>query len=181
MVLRRQLGKYAEALELFWFQYVVGYDKQEQRSLATSLQNHLFDYRRLLTQMVTAVRREISSNSQAIALTLFSVAVAFVTIIVVRRVWRFGWRGLTLSARQPKAETSAVMFYERLLQLLARRGVKRDPDLTPLEFADSLDLQPALAITRAYNRVSFGGQQLSAAELREIESTLKQLEGATPK
>ena len=64
--------------------------------------------------------------------------------------------------------------------MLARRGVKRDADLTPLEFADSLDLQPALAITRAYNRVRFGGQQLSAAELREIESTLKQLEGATP-
>ena len=70
-----------------------------------------------------------------------------------------------------------MLFYERLLALLARRGVKRDPDLTPLEFAGTLDLQPALAITRAYNRVRFGGQQLSAAELREIESTLAQLEG----
>jgi hypothetical protein len=59
--------------------------------------------------------------------------------------------------------------------------MKRDPDLTPLEFADGLGLQPALAITRAYNRVRFGRQELSAAELREIESTLKQLEGATPK
>ena len=34
-----QLQKYGEALELLWFQYVVGYDKQEQRSLATSLHN----------------------------------------------------------------------------------------------------------------------------------------------
>src|SRR4029079_17209726 len=36
-----RLGKYAEALELVWFQYVVGYDKQEQRALATLLQSHL--------------------------------------------------------------------------------------------------------------------------------------------
>jgi len=30
--LAAQLSKYTEALELMWFQYVVGYDKQEQRS-----------------------------------------------------------------------------------------------------------------------------------------------------
>ena len=61
---------------MIWFQYVVGYDKQEQRSLATSLHNHLFDYRRLLAQLVAAVRREFAANGQAIALTVFSVAVA---------------------------------------------------------------------------------------------------------
>jgi Domain of unknown function (DUF4129) len=69
------------------------------------------------------------------------------------------------------------VFYERLLALLARRGVKRDPDLTPLEFAGGLDLQPAMTITRAYNRVRFGGQELSESEMREIEQSLKQLEG----
>ena len=37
------LSKYSEALELMWFQYVVGYDKQEQRSLVTSLRRELFD------------------------------------------------------------------------------------------------------------------------------------------
>src|SRR4029079_16889311 len=35
--LAAQLSKYTEALELMWFQYLVGYDKQEQRSLASSL------------------------------------------------------------------------------------------------------------------------------------------------
>jgi hypothetical protein len=172
-----QLGKYVEALELIWFQYVVGYDKQEQRSLATSLQNHLFDYRRLLAQTVASIRREISAHGRTIALSLFTVAVAFLGLVAGRRVWRFGWRGLTWSARQPKRDASAVVFYERLLRLLASRGVKRDPDLTPLEFAGGLDFQPALTITRAYNRVRFGGQELSESELREIERALTQLEG----
>ena len=50
--LAAQLQKYAEALELLWFQYVVGYDKQEQRSLATSLHNHVFDYGRFVSDAV---------------------------------------------------------------------------------------------------------------------------------
>ncbi|PYS70146.1 MAG: hypothetical protein DMF73_13460, partial [Acidobacteria bacterium] len=37
------LSKYSEALELMWFQYVVGYDKQEQHSLVTSLRKELMD------------------------------------------------------------------------------------------------------------------------------------------
>src|SRR5262245_40515430 len=47
--LTAQLGKYAEALELMWFQYVVGYDRQEQRTLATSLHYRLFDLGRLIS------------------------------------------------------------------------------------------------------------------------------------
>src|SRR5260370_6394627 len=40
--LAAQLSKYSEALELMWFQYVVGYDKQEQHSLVMSLRKELF-------------------------------------------------------------------------------------------------------------------------------------------
>jgi hypothetical protein len=174
-----QLGKYAEALQLIWLQYVVGYDKQEQRSLATSLHNQLFVYRRALTQIVSAAREAINLRSGAIALVGLAGMAAFLLLFVIRRVRRFGWRrGLSLSKRQVNNDASTVVFYERLLALLARRGVKRDPDLTPLEFASGLDFQPALAITRAYNRVRFGGQELSPAELREIEQALAEFEQA---
>ena len=54
--------------------------------------------------------------------------------------------------------------------------MQRDPDLTPLEFATGLGLQPALTITRAYNRVRFGGEQLSKNEVQEIEQSLERLE-----
>lgn len=174
-----QLGKYAAALELIWLQYVVGYDKQEQRSLATSLQNQLFVYRRSVGEILSAAREAITLHGATIALIGFAGVGAFLLFLIIRRVRRFGWRwGFSLSKPQVNRDASTVLFYERLLALLARRGVKRDPDLTPLEFASGLDFQPALAITRAYNRVRFGGQHLSAAELREIESSLKDLEGA---
>jgi hypothetical protein len=71
------------------------------------------------------------------------------------------------------------VFDQRLMALLQRRGIERNPDLTPLEFATGLGLQPALQITRAYNRVRFGRQELSPAELREIEKTLNELEQST--
>lgn len=177
-----QLGKYAEAFELIWFQYVVGYDKQEQRSLATSLHNHLFDYRRSLGQAVAALRKTISAHSRAIALIGFIIVAVLLVLFAATRVRRFGWRrGLSFYKGEQKTESSSVVFYERLISLLARRGVQRDPDLTPLEFASNLDFEPALAITRTYNRVRFGGQKLSPAELQEIDQTLKQLEGDTSK
>jgi hypothetical protein len=160
-----------------WFQYVVGYDRQEQRSLATALHNQLFEYRRLLAQIVSATRKAVSQQSREIVLIGFTVVAALLVLFAAKRVRRFGWRrGLSFHKGRAETQTSTVVFYQRLLALLARRGVQRDPDLTPLEFASELDQQPVLAITRAYNRVRFGGQELSVAERREIERELSQLE-----
>ena len=60
--LTAQLHKYARALELLWFQYVVGYDKQEQRSLATSLHNQVFDYARTLSNVLETVKSYLTVN-----------------------------------------------------------------------------------------------------------------------
>jgi hypothetical protein len=172
-----QLGKYAEALELFWFQYVVGYDQQEQRSLAASVSAHVNQYRGWLERLVAAVRRTISLHSRTIALTGFTISAVLLILFVMIRARRFGWRwALSFKKQREKTETSGVVFYQRLTALLQRRGIERNPDLTPLEFATGLGLQPALQITRAYNRVRFGRQELSPVELREIERTLNEME-----
>ena len=73
---------------------------------------------------------------------------------------------------------SNVQFYERLISLMEQRGLSRDRHLTPLEFANNLKSNEALVITRAYNRVRFGGQRLSASEKREVERALRSLEAA---
>jgi protein-glutamine gamma-glutamyltransferase len=180
--LTAQASKYAEALELMWFQYVVGYDKQEQRTLAASVQSRLIDFRRTLALIVAEIQKTISGETKVLTLVGFGLAGALLLVLVAGRVRRFGWRrGLRIRPGQAVEPASTVVFYERLTELLARRGVARDSHLTPLEFAGSLDFQPALAITQAYNRVRFGRQPLSPAELREIEQTLKQLEGDTSK
>jgi len=177
--LAAQLGKYAEALELIWFQYVVGYDKQEQRSLATSVSARVNQYRISLEQLLAAVRQTTAAHGRTLALAAFLVVAAMIVLLKVTRLRRFGWRwALRPRNHQSGTETSAVLFYERLMRLLESRGLQRNPDLTPLEFATGLDLHPALVITRAYNRVRFGRQELSPSELREIERALRQLEGS---
>jgi len=67
---------------------------------------------------------------------------------------------------------ASVEFYEKLLALMEQRGVPREQAQTPLEFADKLKMSDVWIITRAYNRVRFGGERLSPAEQREVERAL---------
>jgi len=172
-----QLGKYAAALELLWFQYVVGYDQQEQRSLATYLNNQLFEFRRSLSTMFAAARRTLAAQPFAIAVLLGVVIALPLVLFALTRVRRFGWRrALRIERNTTVNGRSEVVFYERMTRLLEQRGLERDSSLTPLEFAGATNLQPAIDVTRAYNRVRFGGQRLSAQEQRDIERALMELE-----
>lgn len=172
-------GKYAEAFELMWFQYVIGYDKQEQRSLATSLNNRLFKYRHTLSDEVASVRKLPAILGQRILFLPMAAVFVVLTILLFRRMRHFGWRRALRTTRgQDTPGKSAVEFYERLTRLLARRGLKRDPDQTPLEFAERLGWQEIIPITQAYNRVRYGADKLSPAESRQIDEWLRRLEEA---
>ena len=170
--LTAQLQKYAEAMELLWFQYVVGYDKQEQRSLATTLHNQIFDYGRMVTRLFAAISSLFTNN----VLLLVSAAVLLALIVTLavfgKRLWRFARRHAGRSKLEDGRGYASVEFYEKLLALMEQRGVLRDQAQTPLEFADKLKSSDVWVITRAYNRVRFGGERLSVAEQREVERAL---------
>jgi transglutaminase-like putative cysteine protease len=172
-----QLKKYAEALELLWFQYVVGYDKQEQRSLATSIHNQVFHYARVLSHVLETAKSYLTGNALVIAILLFGLATVLFVGLFGTRGWRWMRKG-AISESEEGRTYSDVQFYERLISLMDQRGVSRDRHLTPLEFANNLKSNEAMVITRAYNRVRFGGQRLSASEKREVERALRSLEAA---
>jgi len=173
--LSAQLQKYAEALELIWFQYVVGYDKQEQRTLATSLHNQVFDYGRKISNIVTTVQGYLTGNIAIIAIGFITAVLVAVVLLFGRQISRWV-RGAFVHSPPEGRTHSNVQFYERLTSLMEQRGVLRDTHLTPLEFANTLKSNEALLITRAYNRVRFGGQRLSDTEKRDVERALKALE-----
>jgi hypothetical protein len=62
------------------------------------------------------------------------------------------------------------------MSAMEQRGVSRDKHLTPIEFANTLKSSEVSLITRAYNRVRFGKEQLSASETKEVERALFALE-----
>ena len=172
-----QLQKYGEALELLWFQYVVGYDKQEQRSLATSLHNQVFDYSRAISNVLATLKTYLTGNVLFGALVVTGLALIVLLVFFGKRIW--GWSRVGLVRTSPEGRTySRVQFYERLVSLLEERGLARDKHLTPLEFANTLDSNEALLITRAYNRVRYGSERLTAIERKEIEQALSALEAA---
>lgn len=181
--------KYAEALELLWMQYVVGYDKQEQRQLASSVRGQLSGLRRTLGEKfdnLKATIREWWSGKPGEQKTP-GVLMRIVTILIFlplplilfwlwRRIRRLGfWRAFKLRQRVAEGR-SIIEFYERLTKVLAVRGLRRAPEETPLEFAAATGLDEALLITRAYNRVRYGEHDLSSAEAAEIEEWLKRME-----
>ncbi len=171
-----QLQKYGEALELLWFQYVVGYDKQEQRSLATSLHNRVFDYGRMASNMLNTISRYLNGNVLVVAAGTTVFALTLLLVFYGKRIWRWTRTGLVNSSADGRA-FSNVQFYERLISLMEQSGISREKHLTPLEFANTLRSNDVMVITRAYNRVRYGGQKLSAIERKEVERALFALEG----
>jgi transglutaminase-like putative cysteine protease len=171
------LSKYSEALDLMWFQYVVGYDKDEQQSLVTSLRRTLVDFQRGSFDRLDYARHAWPKFAVTIVLGLSSLMALLAITLFALRVRRLGWRrGLQVWQRDAAVETTRIDFYNRLLKALEKQGVKRELFQTPLEFASVSGSTEAAAITNIYNRVRFGNKQLTAAEQKEIEMALAQLE-----
>lgn len=173
------LSKYSEAFELMWFQYVIGYDKQEQRSLVTSLRKDLMDFQDSINRIYRS-RSALSLVMKPILIGLLSLTSLGMVLFITRRVRHLGWRrGLKVWQTGTESETTRVDFYERLLAILARRGLRREAHQTPLEFALLAGADEAALITSAYNRVRFGNQPLTALENRMLEQALDRLERGT--
>jgi hypothetical protein len=171
------LSKYSEALELMWFQYVVGYDKQEQRSLVTSVRRELFDWRQWSANKLEQARTLMPRLVTPVLIGFLSLSAVLMTVFVTRRVRQLGWRrGVKIWQTENEKETSRVEFYQRLIDLLGKQGFLRESSQTPLEFATAVGMNEARAITNAYNRVRFGEKELSADERKQIERLRSQLQ-----
>lgn len=188
----RQMTKYLEAAEMFWLQYVVAYDNQEQRTLAQNVRDGFLTSQDAAEKFVAGWQKTIEEwwenvkgarGAQASLQTILWTALIILASIVVIIASYFGFRRLSLRRilqflRLSKIsdETRVVEFYERLTKALAKKGVRRAPSQTPLEFAVAVDSAEALKITESYNRVRFGANSLTDAEAAEIERYLLKIE-----
>jgi len=106
----------------------------------------------------------------AIAIVGILVFVWGVREVVKSKVWR---RVADLFRRRRPA--SIVEFYDRMLRILASKGMVRQPHQTPLEFAFAVGMPEAVSVTEKYNRVRFGVKDLSQQEIAEIGDYLLRL------
>ena len=187
---RGALAKYAEALEMFWIQYVADYDKQQQQQLATTLRDRLGEYQRGGSRLFEKLSANVTAWWEATpafgaasaspfvvrAAPLVALASALgLGLVVFARGRGFRW-GRRLRDWRGGAGRSPVQFYERMTRALESRGLRRAAEQTPLEFASTLDAPEAVLLTRAYNRVRFGAHQLTAEEADRVEDWLRKIE-----
>ena len=200
-----RLRKYADAMEVFWLDYIVTLDSDEQASIMVDLQHRLLSVKdRLLVYYISAklwtrdMLRKLILNRRwsmgellMVAGALAVLALSFVSLyIVIAYRKRRGlpptgygpwWHRLfvlpTWRRRLARREyrQSAVLFYEQMLAIARPAGLVKLPDQTPVEFAVASGLSPIRELTTLYNRVRFGGAQLNESETSRVSDLLREL------
>ncbi|MGA9767445.1 MAG: transglutaminaseTgpA domain-containing protein [Blastocatellia bacterium] len=199
-----RLRKYMDAMEVFWLDYIVTLDSEEQASIMSSIQQKLLAVKdRLIAYYLDAkqwTRKTLSfitardwsatdwvKLSIALAL-LFAMTTALYVALHIKR-WSIAptgygpwWHRLFIlptwrSRRLVRRDTreSAVMFYEQMLAIASRAGLVKQPSQTPKEFAAVSGFNEIQEITVLYNRVRFGGASLDETEARKVTNLLAEL------
>jgi transglutaminase-like putative cysteine protease len=200
-----RLRKYADAMEVFWLDYIVTLDSDEQASIMVDLQHRLLGIKdRLLAYYVSAKSWTQSILRKLIidriwgkgellllgsSIAIISVSLMSLYVFLAYRKRRnlpptgYGpwWHRLFIlplwRRRLGRSDyrESAVLFYEQMLAIVRRAGLVKQPDQTPLEFALASGLSPIREITIFYNRVRFGGARLDESETHRVSDLLQEL------
>jgi len=202
-----QLRKYADAMEVFWLDYIVTLDSDEQASIMVDIQHRLLTVkdrllgyylfarlwvRNLLNRIIVERRwtpTELFELTAAFVLMISSVMGLYIILAHRKRRGRaptgYGpwWYRLFIlptwrrPLRRHDYRQSAVLFYEQMLAIARRAGMVKQPFETPVEFAVASGLAPVRELTTLYNRVRFGGGQLNDYETGRVIELLAELKG----
>ncbi|MFL6277490.1 MAG: DUF3488 and DUF4129 domain-containing transglutaminase family protein [Blastocatellia bacterium] len=196
--------KYMDAMEVFWLDYIVTLDSDEQASIIVGLQRRLAAVKdRMMAYYNSAKQwtRQALSFVMArdwqtidwlkLAALLLLVLMGGGTLYVLRHMkqwslaptgygpWWHRWFILPTWKHRRRARGDgrecAVMFYEQMLAIANRAGLRKPADQTPMEFATSSGSPAIHEITRLYNRVRFGGAALDETESRRVSELLGEL------
>jgi transglutaminase-like putative cysteine protease len=177
------VGKHLDALRMRWNRYVIDYNVGDQAQVVMNLRRQSLTFRQTIGQFWDSwsfqawrTGRRLWRQYGFIAGVLLAIMVA--CVVLFRRTPLS-----SLGLRRVRARRRPVVFYERMIRLLARRGFSRAPDVTAREFAATLAGRPELhgpveELTALYERVRFGGSPPTPAEQAHIAGLLRDLTAA---
>jgi hypothetical protein len=179
-----RLALYMDALQEMWREWIVNYDFSRQVRLgsaigagASNLQGtlrtwYLRKYRQLLRR-VRSMRGAVSSGNMVLICAL---GLAIIALPFIPRAWRAFSRAKLLKNPQGAPSTSASLWYGRMLKAMARRGLRKTPAQTPVEFASSIHdpetQKNVVVFTEHYERARFAGSAEDAMRLPELYEEL---------
>jgi hypothetical protein len=186
-----RFGRYWDWFQLQWSEWIINYDFVHQVTLAQNLQRVSRDWTERLRKSFADARRLATDRlelwqSRAIHTAGFLPAsFAILTglcifVLLLQRNLR--QRLMTLWHLRVSTSTAmtphlATLQYNEMLRLLSRRGIRKAPGQTPLEFAGSLPdgnlAEPVHELTAMYHSARFGGQ---ASDPRRATSLLTEIQ-----
>lgn len=176
-----------DRLELFWMDWVVGYDLDRQISLAARMQKSSrgtgSKWLDRLASTASWFQEEFPKSAKDKGIPLVVIGIATVLAFVYAPpLWRALRRryilGRIRNSSKGRAANDATLLYERMLELLHQRGIEKPAWLTPVEFARIIP-EPVTAglvadFTDAYLQLRYGGDREAVPRMFSLIARLEQ-------
>ena len=177
--LTARMSNYLDALEIFWQDWVLSYNLEQQAQLASRVDQSRralnFSWLTNAFDWLTFSRRDLRiDDSRLPVIFVIWLALAFIGYRALPRLtrwWALRQQRLRLSAGRVRAK-DATLLYQRMLDTLERHGYSKPAWVTPREFVAHLAGTPfrpqAAAITDAYYQLRFGHAPAAAPRLLDL-------------
>jgi len=189
--LLKQVGGMIDSIRLKWDRFVIHYSLYDQMTVAQGVRNQGESVRASIAEIMAtlknwnALRWEPTTTRISLSPWISFGAVLLCVLLLL-------FVSALLRTRPAKAgvfnrDIATIRMYQRMLAVLATRGVKKRPGVTPLEFSKRICREYQTAgpfvqeLTVLYYRVRFGHETLSQYDLQQAEELLKQLTGVRGK
>jgi len=167
-----RLSFYADAVDVFWQDWVLNYNLERQLQLASRVGE---SGRHIGSNWGEGPFSWNARNWKGLRDFGFVLGGVLALAFLGTFLRRDGWRWWTTRQRLLKVQrgeghpSDATLLYQRMLKALRRRGIEKPAWLTPCEFARVLQ-EPELALlvedfTSAYNELRFGGNWEAAGRI----------------
>jgi len=184
-----RLSLYWDWFQFAWSEWIVNYDITHQLTLAQNLQRSSHDYgdrarryyerkQREALDLLLAVDRRIEASPYFLP-TLLVILVGVLVYLRGRSLIAYFVARMALRARRGGNLTASLasLEYREMLRLLEKRGWKKAPSQTALEFAAGI-ARPELAgpvaeFTALYQSARFGGHAAPINRMAALLSTIR--------
>ena len=166
-----RVNMYLDAADHAWNEWVLSYDLTHQVAMAARFEAALRGWNRHTAGSNTNWPEHIVNGAKAWGAAILAF-ILFVGVLSTfgPRWWREWRRKVRLQRiiRSGGTPSDASILYQRMLELLARRGFQKPAWFTPMEFAGHLPPEEKtrlLEFTELYNSIRFGGDSAATSRL----------------
>lgn len=185
-----RIGFYLDAADTFWQEWVLNYNLDRQRTLASQMQDsgrsfgvEWLEWTRGAAARSRATAAEWTARYGIAALAAVLAILAVYFAAPGLWTWIKARRRISKAQRGAAEASDATLLYTRMLRLMKRRGFEKPAWVTPAEFARMLPASGMAAsvgrFTAAYNDLRFGGNAAAAQEMLALLDQLERVRSTT--